>query len=177
MTEGASTFSYLLSWLTLVGNIFAVIIIFSLFAKSKNFSIKLLSFLKKYSYELSLLFSVSGVIGSLVYSEFIGFEPCFLCWWQRIFLYPMAIILFVALFKRERNVTDYLLSLSIPGTLIALYHSYIQWFGSPAISFCSDANCFIVYFTQLGYVTLPFMAFSAFLLVVLLMFVEKYFKS
>lgn len=174
MSAFAVVFNLFLSWLSLLAIVFAIAIVLALVFKKNEICEKFLLFIKKFTYIGVFLFAFSGVIGSLVYSEFIGFEPCLLCWWQRIFLYPIAIILLVALIKKEKVATDYVLSLSIPGGLIALYHSIIQVSGASSV-FCTDAvsDCSIVYFKYFGFVTLPFMAFSMFVLIVAFLFVEK----
>jgi len=167
-----------LAWLTFIANVLVLLIIFSLVFKKLEFSRKFLRLLKRFSYEIVFLFSTGGILGSLVYSEVVGFTPCLLCWIQRIFLYPIAILTFVAILKKEKVLGDYILSLSIPGAIVALYHSFTQ-LGGPSLASCTDASgeCSIVYFVNFGYITIPFMAFSAFILITLVIFIGKYFRS
>lgn len=60
--------------------------------------------------------------GSLFFSEVFGWPPCTLCWYQRIFMYPLALILAVGLLRRDANMHWYVLPLAVPGMLLALYH-------------------------------------------------------
>jgi disulfide bond formation protein DsbB len=115
-----------------------------------------------------------SVASSLFYSEIAGFAPCLLCWWQRIFLYPQAIILFIALFKKDWRVRKYAIALSGLGSLVSIYHTYIQ-FGGESLAPCpvGGVSCQIVYFVEYGYVTIPTMALTAFGLIILLMLFRK----
>ena len=174
MSSFAVIFNQFLSWLSLLAVAIVIVVILSLVFRRIEICKKFLLFTKNFTYIGIFILASAGIIGSLVYSEFIGFEPCVLCWWQRVFLYPIAVILFVALIKKERVVTDYVLSLAIPGGLVALYHSILQVTGSSSI-FCNGAvsDCSIVYFKYFGFVTLPFMAFSLFALITAFLLVDK----
>lgn len=109
---------------------------------------------------------------TLLYSEVFGFIPCGLCWMERIFLYPQVILLGIALFKAEgARIADYIIGLSIPGALIALYHHYIQMGGSslPCPAAGAGADCSKRILFEFDYVTFPLMAFSAFAFLIVLM--------
>ena len=71
---------------------------------------------------LSTLLVTVAVAGSEFYSLVAGFEPCLLCWWQRIFLFPQLILLIIALKKQDLGIFKYTTPLSIIGGLIAIYH-------------------------------------------------------
>jgi len=174
MSSFAVVFNQFLSWLSILAVVFFVIVILSLVFRRIEICKRFLSFIKNFTYRGVFVLALAGVVGSLIYSEFIGFEPCVLCWWQRVFLYPIAILLFAALIKKEKVIADYILSLSIPGGLVALYHSIIQITGSSSI-FCSGSvsDCSVVYFKYFGFVTLPFMAFSLFALITAFLLVDK----
>lgn len=75
-----------------------------------------------------LLFFLSffGTMASLFYSEIMHFKPCVLCWYQRIFLYPIPIILLIGLLKKDLNSIFYVVFLSSIGLIIAFYHYIIQ---------------------------------------------------
>jgi len=112
---------------------------------------------------------VSGIatFGSLVFSLILGFAPCELCWYQRIFMYPITIISFVALLKNDKKIAKYVMPLAIIGALIALYHTLLQIF--PEVLQCTDevAKCSTKQFAFLGYVTIPVMALTAFVMIIL----------
>jgi disulfide bond formation protein DsbB len=178
MTTTTIIFNQISAWLVFFSNVSVVIISASLLGKRFEICNKILSFVKKYTYRGAFLFVLAGTLGSLVYSEFIGFEPCLLCWIQRIFLYPLTVLIFIALLKKEKVITDYILGLAVPGALVSLYH-YLAQFGGISITKCTgpEGSCSVIYFTNLGYITIPFMAFSVFSFVIILMLVEKIFKG
>jgi len=128
----------------------------------------ILSLVGSYGIHLVFLISIAGTALSLTYSEVFGFVPCGLCWLQRIFLYPMVILSGLALWKRDRSIADYLIALSIPGMIVALYQHYLQLGGSnlvgcPAAGFGADCAKRILF--EFGYITFPLVAFSAFVLI------------
>lgn len=105
--------------------------------------------------------------GSLYFSEVIGFIPCTLCWYQRILMYPLSLLLGVAVVKNDRSFALYALVLSIPGALIALYHYLIQ--KVPAmhqLGACTQGvPCNGQYINWFGFVTIPFLSLAAFTLI------------
>jgi len=172
-------FNQILSILTLGLNVLFLVIILAIVFKRSTLDEKFFIFVKKYSYEFMFLLSVGGIVGSLIYSEIINFAPCNLCWWQRVFLYPIAFITTLALFKKDRTANDYLLTLSIPGALIALYHSALQISSNINPFLCTglEEDCATVYFVNFGFVTLPFMAFSVFALIAIIAFISRNFEN
>lgn len=73
-----------------------------------------------------------ATLGALFMGEIMGMEPCILCWYQRIAMFPLAIILFFALFPTDSNVVQYSLPLALVGTVIAGYHNLLYWNLLPA---------------------------------------------
>jgi len=67
------------------------------------------------------LVSVLATLGSLYFSEIKGFIPCDLCWFQRIFMYPLVVILGIGTFQSDISVKKFVLPLSIVGGLISLF--------------------------------------------------------
>lgn len=132
-------------------------------------------------WSLPLAFAVAAVAasGSLYLSLVAGFKPCDLCWYQRIFMYPQVILLGLALLKREERIVDYCLALLGVGTVISLYHNYIAYQAITA-TFCSavgEVSCTQQYIVEYGYVTIPVMALTAFLVIISLLLLRKYKKS
>ena len=102
-----------------------------------------------------------------------GFEACILCWYQRIIVFPLPIILLVALIKKDKNVRNYVLPLISIGGLIALYNVIVERTGS---KFCDTASlipCDVIYFTQFNYITIPVMSLTLFVLLGILMHLSK----
>ncbi|HUV10390.1 MAG TPA: disulfide bond formation protein B [Acidimicrobiia bacterium] len=111
--------------------------------------------------------AIVTTLGSLYYSEVVGYLPCELCWYQRIAMYPLSAILVVGLLRRDRAARWYALPFVVVGAPLALYHWLVERVPSLAEgSSCSAfVPCSIPYFQELGYVTLAFMDMSAFLLI------------
>jgi len=112
-----------------------------------------------------------ATLGSLYYSEHAGFVPCELCWYQRIVMYPLVIVLGVAALRRDRMVWITTLAFVAVGVPLSLYHWLVE--RVPAFeesSSCSAITpCSAPWFEKLGFVTLAWMAMSAFLLIGVLM--------
>lgn len=119
---------------------------------------------------LSFIVSLVATLGSLFYSEIAGFPPCLLCWWQRIFLYPQVILLLTAFIKKDENIRLHSIILSSIGALIAIYHTFIQ-FGWESVLPCSATgpSCSAFYFLEYGYVTVPTMSLTVFIVILLIM--------
>ena len=128
----------------------------------------------------AFLVSLGATVGSLFLSEIAQFEPCKLCWFQRIFMYPQVFLLGIALWKKDLGIYTYSIALSAIGAIIAGYHYLLQIGVAPALP-CSavgySADCSQRFILQFGYITIPLMAFSAFLLILLLNLNAKYRKS
>ena len=159
--------------LTLLSNIIFVVVLGVIIAHSGSRA-KFYTFVHKYILQLLFWGVLSAVVGSLVFSDIVGFSPCDLCWWQRIFMYPQAVILLVAMFRKDKSVIDYLVPLSVIGALIALYQSFIQWgfsFGTGVGCAALGGECAKVFFTEYSYITIPFMSFTVFAYIIALKFV------
>lgn len=115
---------------------------------------------------LAWLVATVATLGSLYYSEIAHFVPCRLCWYQRIAMYPLAAILLVGLVLRDQRARWYAAPFVIVGAPLSLYHWLVERGVFEESSSCSaTVPCSIPWFEELGYVTLSFMALSAFLLI------------
>jgi disulfide bond formation protein DsbB len=104
--------------------------------------------------------------GSLYFSELAHFEPCRLCWFQRIAMYPLVVILGIAAVRRDRSGAVYGLALALIGAVVAAYHVTLEWFPSLDGGTCDPANpCTLLWFRVFGFISLPTLALSAFLLI------------
>jgi disulfide bond formation protein DsbB len=121
---------------------------------------------------LAWLVAAVATAGSLIYSEVVHFIPCRLCWYQRIAMYPLAIILLVGAIRREVVVRYYALPLALIGLGISIYHYVIQMYPSLEGGSCDPTNpCSARYVEEFGFVSIPFMAGAGFIVIaVLLMF-------
>lgn len=117
---------------------------------------------------VALAVAAAGVVVSLYYSEIAGYEPCLLCWWQRIAMYPIALLLAVAAFRRDqRHVLPYVASLAWAGLALGLFHVNLQAGGAAAniAGFCGveeGGGCGVPPFVVFGYVTIPLASAASF---------------
>lgn len=120
----------------------------------------------------SLLFtgwaaSLIATLGSLFFSEVMKYEPCELCWYQRILMYPMVILLGVAYVRKDFKAALYTLILSGIGLAVSLYHYSLQKisFLSETAPSCGRVPCTGEYINWMGFITIPFLALSGFIII------------
>ena len=163
--------------LTVFSQVTIVFLLLALITKKFQRSLK---FFGKHALLLSFVIVLTATISSLTYSDIIGYEPCKLCWLQRTFMYPQVIILGLALWKKDKNIEDYPLALSAIGAFIASYHYLLQLGVAPALP-CSavgySVSCAQRFVMQYGYITIPMMALTTFVLVIVLLCMYKIKKA
>ncbi|WP_442599002.1 disulfide oxidoreductase [Neobacillus sp. D3-1R] len=111
--------------------------------------------------------SVIAMFGSLYFSEIRQYEPCLLCWYQRILMYPMVGILGIAVIKKDYKISLYSMVLSAIGGGISFYHVLLQkvsFFAETAPT-CGRVPCTGQYINWFGFVTIPFLALIAFIII------------
>lgn len=121
-------------------------------------------------HQLALIVAAVATLGSLYLSEVAHLVPCTYCWYQRIAMYPLVVILIVGLLRNDRSVAGYVLPIAVIGGLISVYHYATQHIDALAGNACSTGvPCSTAYFEQFGFMSIPYMAGSAFALIVVLM--------
>ncbi|MBP9749614.1 MAG: disulfide bond formation protein B [Candidatus Pacebacteria bacterium] len=121
--------------------------------------------LLRYILPIASVSALMGVLLSLFYSEIVGFPVCVLCWFSRTMLFPYALIASVAWVRRDVQVWPYLLSLSVSGMVITLYHHLYQMgvtAGTLCTTFANGGDCAARYVFEFGFVTMPWMGFTLF---------------
>jgi hypothetical protein len=115
-------------------------------------------------------FAVAGVatVASLYYSEYVGFIPCEYCWYQRIAMYPLAVLLGVAVVTRVRVATRYIVPIAVIGLGLSIYHYQMQLFPNQVNTCSGGVSCAGRYVEEYGFVSIPFMAGAGFLTILLL---------
>jgi len=145
------------------------------------FRLEVGAFVGTYGIWFALVVILGGIMGSLIHSEFYGMPPCPLCWWQRIFLYPQAVLFALTLAWRVsgealRFVIRFSIVFSVIGLTIALYHHALQMFpgGFLPCPAQGEVSCAKILFLEYGFLTYPLMGailFSS--LIILMLFVRK----
>ena len=162
-----------LAYLTVLGQIFVLISLIYFIFQKKLKQFQFFQFFHKNALFFAFIIALTSTIGSLFFQFGAKFTPCELCWFQRIFMYPLTIILGIATLKKDYNIKKYALPLVIIGLIFASYHYYIQKFSTS--SFCAvneQVSCTIDYIFEFGgYVTITMMSLTSFLMILTLILV------
>lgn len=158
-------FELFFTMLSLGTLIFGVIVLIARLIKANTF----LSEVKKIVLPLAALITTTSMLGSLYFSEIVNYKPCQLCWYQRFAMYPLAILLVAANFRKFKFMKIAAVSLASIGGAVSVYHWFLERFPDLDAGVC-DAKlpCSVVWFENFGFVTLSFMAFTAFFTTIVL---------
>lgn len=115
--------------------------------------------------EIILYLSITSILGSLFFSEILKLPPCVLCWYQRICMYPIAVIAAVCIWKKDKNLPFFVLPLSAIGTVIAAYHNLLYYKIIPeSLAPCINGiSCTAKQLEVFGFLTIPLLSLLAFL--------------
>ncbi len=119
------------------------------------------------------LIALLGTVGSLFFSEVLGYPPCVLCWYQRIALYPLVLVIGVGIAIRDRRVALYALPITLVGLVVGVYHNLLYYGVIPeGITPCTEGvPCNAVQLEILGFMTIPLMSLGAFAAIVTCLFI------
>ncbi len=122
---------------------------------------------------LAWVVAATATGGSLYFSEIADYVPCQLCWYQRICMYPLSIILLVGALLKDRRVSLYAMVFPLVGAAISIHHIYIEVNPDKEGAACrAGIPCSTRWIDEFGYVTIPVMALSGFALIAVLMVVS-----
>jgi disulfide bond formation protein DsbB len=120
---------------------------------------------------LAALVAAVATAGSLYFSEVANYVPCALCWYQRIAMYPLVVVLGIAALRGDVQIRRYAGPLAAVGALISIYHIGVERLpGLPTGSCSLDAPCDLIWVERFGFVTIPVMALAGFLAILTLLF-------
>ena len=163
--EAFELFSAILALATLAAGIITLAAL--VFEKSMSWADAWLTQVRASGLWIICMITTGAMVGSLYFSEKVGFAPCKLCWYQRIAMFSIAIISFAAALRNDKNIARYTIVLAPIGLLVSTYHYLLEWFPTLETNVCSlDVPCTAVWFRELGFVTLCFMAGCAFITVI-----------
>ena len=185
MPNVAQTVTTILAVLTMAGDVLVISLLIAfglsmLLKKKKGIAGKILDFIGKNSLQFSLVVATIATTGSLFFSEIAKYEPCKLCWIQRIFMYPLVLLLGIASWKNDRGIADYVLPLSVIGAGFAGYHYALQVnpnLPAPCSAVGYSVSCAERFVTSFGYITIPMMSLTAFLMITLFLVSSKVLKK
>lgn len=173
MESIGTEFTRILAILTVLGNL-SVLMLMLLWLFSRPLFLRIIDLIGEYALSLGLFISAASTIGSIIYSEVVGFPACILCWIQRVFMYPQMFLFGLALWRKERTIAPYLFLLSIIGGAVALYQwvkDMFLWYGHttlPCPAITGLPSCDRLYVQEFGYITIPMIALNAFILLAII---------
>ena len=129
------------------------------------------SFWLEHGLALAWAIAATAMVGSLYFSEVLGYIPCNLCWYARILMYPLVILLGIATVRKDYAIVKYVLPLTVIGICSTTYQYLMQktdWVTSSS-KVCGIIPCDVEYINWLGFITIPFLALTAFVLITIIM--------
>ncbi|MBI2607889.1 MAG: disulfide bond formation protein B [Candidatus Doudnabacteria bacterium] len=119
--------------------------------------------------------AVIGLLSSLYFSLVKDFFPCDLCWYQRVLLYPLVIVLTVGILTWDKKLHLYVLPFTVIGIIIAGYHYLLQMnvFAQNIIPCQIGIPCETIYFKLFGFITIPFLSLIAFVFITVSVLIYK----
>jgi disulfide bond formation protein DsbB len=124
---------------------------------------------------LAFLVSLIATLGSLFFSQIMNFIPCSLCWYQRIFMYPLVFLFLMNLLFPDDKIFKYTFPLVLIGWIISIYHNLLMYKIIPEdLSPCvQGVPCSTVYINWLGFITIPLLSFFAYTIILILLIILK----
>lgn len=124
--------------------------------------------LAKNGMTIAMVVAWVATLGSLYFSDVMGFKPCRLCWFQRIFMYPLAVIIPIGILRADKGTAFSVLPLAVIGSAFSIYHVLLQkttWFRDTC-SALGEVPCSSDYIYWFGFITIPVLALTAFALII-----------
>lgn len=166
-------FSNIMPLLVLLSHVLFLIIL-SVLIIGGSVKEKLVVFMKEDGMKIGFFVALTAVIGSLFYSNIMGYEPCVLCWWQRVFIFPTLILFIIGLWKRDRGVFKYALVLASIAGVIAFYQSFSGFTGLSILPCTAEGGaCSKVFVQSFGYITIPVMGLTSAVYLFLIAFMNR----
>ncbi len=133
----------------------------------------MIKFIQKNAINLILIQVVIAIVGSLYFSDIKGYEPCILCWYQRICMYALFPIIIIAKLRKESKIYQYILPISIFGFIISLYHNLL-YTNIIKFEFCSTGiSCTTKYIDYFGFISIPLLSLIGFIIIIVLALFDK----
>ena len=135
-------------------------------------------YVKHHALYVAWTVSIISMLGSLYYSEVQRLVPCTLCWYQRIVMYPLVVLIAIGILKNDHDVKHYLIPLSATGLLIAVYQVMLQQGWVKDFEVCSaTANCAVKQAVWLHVVTIPMLSLFAFIIITIAHIIHQHYDE
>jgi len=124
---------------------------------------------------LSFLVASIATLSSLFFSEIMNFVPCSMCWYQRIFMYPLVLIFLINLLYPDDKLFKYSFPLVITGLSLSIYHNLLMFglISEDLVPCVKGVPCSTVYINWLGFITIPLLSFIAYAILFILLIILK----
>ncbi|WP_255299582.1 disulfide oxidoreductase [Bacillus wiedmannii] len=131
--------------------------------------------IRKFHIAIAWMIATSAMLISLVFSEWMKLPPCDLCWYQRMAMYPLVLILGIGMYRKDSNVSTYAFPFACIGLIIAVYQIAIQTFPTNEMKICSvGVSCTEDYLNLFGFISIPMLSFVGFLAIIILLYVKSH---
>ncbi len=132
-------------------------------------------FIKEYSAHIAWVIALASMIGSLYFSEVFNFAPCVLCWYQRIIIYPLVLLIPVGIMLKDKRLASYILPLTVVGLIVSIFQNLLYYKVIPeAIMPCVDGvSCTTKYIDYFGFLTIPLLSLLSLIAITVLMVIYK----
>ncbi len=170
MIETIESINWALSFMGITCALFVIFLIYDM-----SHAQRLKSLIARFGMRLAFISIIASSAMTLIYSEIFGIIPCGLCWFERVALYPQALLFGMAMYYKDTRMPRYGIGLSIGGLIVSLYHHYIQMGGSEFIKCpAAGADCAKRFLFEFGFMTFPLLSAILFsFLIVLYVYLLK----
>ncbi len=119
--------------------------------------------------------AVTSMVGSLYFGEILGITPCVLCWYQRIAMYPLVLIIGIGIVKKDRNFLNYALPLGIIGGALAFYQNLLYYgvIQERLVPCTFGISCITRYIHLLGFIDIPLLSLFSFIIITAALLIHK----
>ncbi|MFJ8219805.1 disulfide bond formation protein B [Bacillus cereus] len=132
-----------------------------------------MEWIRKYHIAIAWTIDTSAMLISLIFSEWMKLPPCDLCWYQRMAMYPLVLILGIGMYRKDPNVSIYAFPFACIRLIISVYQITIQAFPTSEMKICSvGVSCTEDYLNLFGFISIPMLSFVGFLAIIILLYIK-----
>lgn len=133
-----------------------------------------MEWIRKYHIAIAWTIATSAMLISLFFSEWMKLPPCDLCWYQRMAMYPLVLILGIGMCRKDSHVSTYAFPFACIGLMLSVYQITIQAFPISEMKICSvGVSCTEDYLNLFGFISIPMLSFIGFLAIIILLYIKS----